>query len=123
MPDIKRLQPLIDGLLKMSEAGKISWTETSDEKMFQASVGTYVVTIKMELVGQNWGEDIYRYLLRIHDNAGKFLDEITEADIPDDARFTGGLGRDDALKHLYDSARRKALNVDKALDDFLSYLK
>ena len=122
MPDVKRLQKLIERLTMMSESNNVPWAETSEERTFQASLQQFTVTVELEHVGQNWGEDIYRYVVRIHDNVGKLLDEVTERDFPDNSSFAGGTKAHDALKNLYDLARRKALKVDEQLDNLLASL-
>ncbi len=122
MPDVKRLQKLIERLTKMSEGNNVPWTETSEEHAFQASLQQFTVTVELEHMGQNWGEDVYRYVVRIHDSVGKLLDEVTEGDFSDKSSFAGGIQAHDALKNLYDMARRRALRVDEQLDNLLASL-
>ena len=121
MPDIKRLLELIDRLTTMSAENKVPWTETSDEKTFQATLNLYTVTVACEYAGQNWGEDVYIHVIRIHDAVGKLLDSATERDFSG-MHLRRGVLAEEALRDLYDNARRKALKVDEALDDLLGSL-
>ena len=122
MPDLKRLQALLERIGAMSRNDSVPWTETSAETAFQASVNQYTVTIEKEHLGQDWGEDVYGYVFRIQDNEGKLLDEVRPRDFPEYTLFGGRELPKDALRDLYDRARRKALQVDKQLDDLLASL-
>ncbi|MGA2878055.1 MAG: hypothetical protein ABSG13_03815 [Bryobacteraceae bacterium] len=122
MPDIKRLGTLIDRLRKMSDEDRVPWTETSDEQAFQATFKGYAVTIAQEVEGYNYGEPSYQYAIRFYDGLGKLLDTATASDFPPGYEFEGEKKAWNALKELYDIARRKALKVDQALDDLLRSL-
>lgn len=122
MPDLKRLQALIERIDAMSRNDTVPWTETSAEAAFQASVNQYTVTIEKEYLGRDWGEDVYGYVFRIQDSEGKLLDEVRPRDFPQSTPFGRHERADDALRDLYDRARRKALHVDKQLDDLLASL-
>jgi hypothetical protein len=122
MADIERLRTLIDRITPMTLADKVPWTETSDERTFQAQLGNYNVTVAHEFVGQEWGEDVYVYTIRIHDTLGKVLDTAVERDFPENFYFADGKRGREALRDLHDLARRKALKVDQALDDLLNSL-
>jgi len=122
MPDLRRLQALIERIGEMSRNDTVPWTETSVEAAFQASVNQYTVTIEKEYLGQNWGEDVYGHVFRIHDSEGKLLDEVRARDFPENTWFQGHERPEDVLRDLYDRARRKALRVDKQLDDLLASL-
>jgi hypothetical protein len=122
MPDIKRLGTLIDRLRQISGENKVPWTETSDERTFQAALNGYVVTVSLEDAGQDWGQTVYIYSIRIHDLLGKLLETATERDFPVNYKLSGDKNGAEALQDLYDVARRRALKVDEALDDLLRSL-
>jgi hypothetical protein len=122
MPDIKRLGTLIDRLRKLSDDNQVPWAETADERTFQAALKGYAVTIVQEDAGDYYGEPTYQYAIRFYDTSGKLLDTATEGDFPDIYKFEQGKNSREALRDLYDSARRKALKVDQALDDLLRSL-
>jgi hypothetical protein len=122
MPDTERLRTLINRITPMTLANKVPWTETSDERTFQTQLGNYNVTIAQEYAGQNYGEDVYVYAIRIHDTLGKVLDTAVERDFPHGFTFAEGRQATEALGYLHDLARRKALKVDEALDDLLNSL-
>lgn len=122
MPDIKRLGSLINRLGELSGENKVPWTETSDERVFQAALKGYAVTVAQEDAGDNYGEPVYRYTIGFYDSFGKLLDAATEWDFPKGYEFKGNKTPQEALQDLYDIARRKALKVDQALDDLLKSL-
>jgi hypothetical protein len=122
MPDIKRLKTLIDRLRKLSDEDQVPWSETSDERAFQAALKGYTVTVAQDYAGQDWGQAVYVYAIRIHDTLGKLLETATERDFQDQRSFVGNKTAAEALQDLYDLARRKALKVDQALDDLLRSL-
>jgi hypothetical protein len=122
MPDIKRLGTLIDRLRKLSDEDQVPWVETADERAFQASLKAYTVTIAQEYAGQDWGQTVYIYAIRIHDLLGKLLETATERDFPVNYKLSGDKNGAEALQDLYDVARRRALKVDEALDDLLRSL-
>ena len=122
MPDIKRLGTLIDRLRKLSDENQVPWVETADERAFQAALKGYTVTIAQDYAGQDWGQAVYVYAIRIHDTLGKLLETATERDFPAEYRFAQKKTAAEALQDLHDVARRKALKVDQALDDLLRSL-
>lgn len=123
MPDVKRLSTLIRRLNELSDAGEIPWAETADERVFQAALKTYIVTIAQEWAGQNWGTDIYRYVIRLLDPVGRVLDSATAEDFQGNSPMEMDKSEaGETLQHLYDAARRKALKTDEALDDLLNFL-
>ena len=122
MPDIKRLGTLIDRLRDLSDENQVPWVETADERAFQAALKGYTVTIAREYAGQDWGQSVYFYAIRIHDPAGKLLETATEKDFPEEYKFAGKKNAAEALQNLQEVARRRALRVDEALDDLLRSL-
>jgi hypothetical protein len=121
MPDVERLQKLVDRLRELSAREKVPWTETADEGSFQATLHGGVVTIADEQGGEPYGEFVRRYVVRFYDPAGKLLDSATSTDFAGQT-FSGGKEALGALSDLYEMARRKALKVDEALDELLRSL-
>jgi hypothetical protein len=122
MPDVKRLATLIDRLRDLSERDQVPWTETSDERTFQAALNGYALSIAQEDAGDYYGEPITRFVIKFYDATGKLLDTASETDFIDYPQFAGQKGPREALQELHDMARRKALRVDQALDDLLKSL-
>lgn len=113
MSDEKRIA-LVKGLLEQTDAGKLSWEETTDEDYFQVAFPKYVVVIAKREYSDG---DVYHFVL-IRNAAGKVVDSIDYQDIPlafEDPR--------DLLKGLYEKARRRASGVEAAIDEILSDLK
>ena len=128
MPDPNLVPKLIERLISLTAEGKIEWKETASEDDFQATVAQHVVTISRSTNRDNW--DALEYKIRVADRKGTLIDEAMPSD------FDHGLlirelrpeGRTvqhspfEAFVRLYDSARRSARNVDKALTELLSSL-
>jgi hypothetical protein len=113
MPDPTLLPKLVVRLQDLTTEGKIDWQETANENAFQATVGQFVVTIHREKA--NW--DDWDYHISVVDLKGTLIDEAWAGHTT-----LAKLKPDYGLFHLYDGARRKAINADKALSDLLSSL-
>ena len=122
MPDVERLRTLVNRLRELSREDKVPWSETSDERAFQAVLRGGVVSISQEQSGYEYGEPTCRYVIRFFDNSGKLLDTAAANDFPEHWAFAGGKEPAEALSELHDLARRKALKVDQALDALLESL-
>src|ERR1017187_5371170 len=119
MPVSKLLATLIERLLLLTTEGRIEWQETADENSFQANVPQYVVTISRtagEFAVPNWV-----YEIRVADREGTLVDAASDSDF-DGGTKIGSYPPDRALNHLFEGARRKALNVDRALSELISSL-
>ncbi len=117
MPDAKQLVQLATKLTELTQQGKVVWEETAQETEFLTALPAYGVRISHEIVGQNWGDDVFDYRLTILDEKGRVLETITDRKIYDDTY------KSDLLSGLYELARRSALNVDDRLIDLLSGLQ
>lgn len=122
MPDVDRISKLVEQLGKLSAENKLQWSETSDSSSFQCSFAKYSVTAFEEWSHVDWGKDYYNYGITIRDADGKILESARQTDFPPGMEIAGGLTPFNALKGLYDIARRRALKVDQALDDLLGSL-
>ena len=118
MPDSKLLPKLIERLLQLSAKNKIDWEPTANENEFQAVVKQYLVTVGRNHNRDGW--DAWDYSIHVADGNGTQLDEAvanaahSTAEVP-----SVSYG---ALENLFDQARRRALNVEEALNDLLSSL-
>ena len=121
MADSPTLVKLINRLIKLTEENKVEWAETGEAQRFLAAFPQYTVSISKKYAGQNWGEDYYEYPISVSDASGKVLEEASDSGLVH-AEFPGYQSSQDAMKFLYEQARRKALKVDEALSDLLSSL-
>ena len=106
----QRLVALAEALLKQSEAGKLEWRETDKLKSFIHTGASATIAIEIDKNGD--------YAMSIINEDGLTLDSINSADYND-----YGNAEDTAwapiLRQLYDAARRKALDIDTAIDGLL----
>ena len=109
----RRVQRLID----RTDQGKVSWEITADKGSYQASFPSYAVRL-FARENDRYADQEVDYVLTIHDESGEMVDEITDTALRES-------GFDEAYKkmgHLYNEARRKAMGVDKVIEDLLSEL-
>lgn len=103
-----KYQALITKLLKNTRAKKIDWQPTDSGGVFQASFPGYSVRLDMKR------DD---YFLSLYNEWGEFVDSMSDAQLHHDYQ-----GAYDAMKELYELARRDAMGVDEALDTILGQL-
>lgn len=122
MPVSNLLTTLIERLLDLTTEGRIAWQETASEDDFVANLSQYVVTISRTDEATGTGEArTPRYWIRVADREGTLVDSASDADF-DDILTLIGMSPIEGLKRLFDAARRKALNVDKALSELIASL-
>lgn len=91
--------------------GVINWSATEKSGVFQTSLAGYAVRANVRKSKLHSGEN--EYFIAIIDPFGDVVEEMG------DEEFDGGYS---IMKSLYDSARREALGVDKAIDEILKDL-
>lgn len=109
----EKIAKLVRKLHEKTIDGKLEWEQTDKRGVFQTSFPDYTIRISMQL--EESGE---YYYVSIYDSQGILVEQVNdvglEGDIPDSFKL---------MKEMYEFARRKALGVDKALDDILSQLE
>ncbi len=113
-----KIHVLVQRLIDRTEQGKVAWEITPDHGTYQASFPNYSVRILTRTQYASYGPST-DFVLTIHDEGGEMVDEITDIGLKES-------GFEDAYKrmeHLYNEARRKAMGVDKVIDDLLSDLE
>jgi hypothetical protein len=102
-----------EGVLSKTREGRIPWKPTAEESNYIAAIGgQYVLSVSAYDTTDSWGNTARHYALILRDRD----DELTTATDTDQ-----GISSDD-LRELYESARRKALNVDEKIDSVLEVL-
>ncbi len=116
-----RIIALIQQLYQQTLSGKIKWEKTSHKSAFQTALPTYAIRIS-----SSYGLTEAVYELTIYDKEG---DVIESVDTDTSPAFLKGKEADDlspethrALVELFGEARRRALDVDQALDSLLATL-
>lgn len=115
MPDSK-FEILIIRLLANSREGKIGWESTASSGVYQAAFPNYSVRV-LARTNAEYNQD---YGLEIYDQEGQVIEQVWDTDL-DDSSFPSRRNYQ-RLKELYSLARRRALGVDRALDDILQAL-
>ena len=97
---------LINRLYQKTYDDEIAWETTSDEDAFQRSFPKYSVMILRR--GPSAGQ-----FFQLYDEDGRLIEEISHQD---------AVGQGIDVTDFFDMVRRKALGVDKALDELLEEL-
>jgi hypothetical protein len=106
-----RIVRLVQLLLEKTSAGEIRWEETPTSNTFQCSLSNYSVLISQTSFRDAPGAT---QSLAVANEEGRIIEEVE----------SGALGSNDwLLRDLFALARRKALGVDKALDEMLHLLE
>lgn len=112
---------LVTTLAKLTKLGRIDWESTIDYGTFQVSFKNYTVRI-FSKAGMNAENDVIVQLLN---EEGLVAESFTDIDLNNDSDNT----QDDraywynTMVELYTYARRRALGVDKILDEIISSLE
>lgn len=112
----EKLKQLINRLREKSERGEVGWeSDAGSETQYFASFPGYSVAI--ERTERQNGTPIFTF--SILDKSGSKLESISI----DDAYYNMYWDRPyDELSSIFKDARRKAMNVEQALDDILRVL-
>jgi hypothetical protein len=109
----RKLSDLVLALAKKTEQGKVSWEKTAEEEVYQVAFPNYTIHLLTRPSDESEGLD---YLLRIMDEDGTLIEEVSDVDLGGGGVFFK------AMDQMYKSARRRALGVDKALDAIFASL-
>jgi hypothetical protein len=102
-----------EGVLSKTREGRIPWKPTAEESNFIAAIGgQYVLSVSAFQAKDQWGNKRRHYALVLRDRDEE-LTTVTDTD--------QGVSSD-AVKELYETARRKALNVDEKIGGVLEVL-
>lgn len=107
---------LIERLIDNTDQEKLHWEETAFPGKFIAHMSKVDIVVSYEF---NRTYNKHEYAFAIETKDGSLIDRI-KASEKDSTVFVG----DDfiLLSNIYEKARRKALNIDKTIDDILGEL-
>ena len=106
----------VQKLYRKTDAGSVQWEEDEVEGIYQVVFPEYTVRIWLQFQ-DGYGPGSEDYVLGIFNARGLKIEEVSDVDLAEDLSDSY-----EALKHLYQAARRKEMGVDKALDSLLSSL-
>ena len=95
-----KIEAILEKLFQLSREGKIAWKPTVNPTTFSAVLGDSSALISKDGTTIN---------LKLLDSSGDDLDHLS-------------LWGDSRMEQLYESARRRALNIDARLDNVLGEL-
>ncbi len=107
---------LIRRLKDHSERSLLNWRPSTQEGVFKLVFDEYFLTVFSMPRAGVFGRT---YCLSIYDSEGNALEQVCDRDL-DETEL--GPEAFDLMKSIYDNARRKAMGVEKAIDDILGQL-
>ena len=109
-----KVERLVEVLAEKTYSGELPWEPTEDEDVFQCSFPNYSVRV----YSRGSYEGPITYILALYNANGVKIEEINDRDLD-----TEGFEESYAtMEQMYVGARRKAMGVNDALDDLLTYL-
>jgi hypothetical protein len=114
-----RLMQLIQGLHRGTRGGKIHWVRTGVKGVYLANFPEYAVRISVELPGKLLVQDKQYYYLRIYNDNGDMVEEITDAQLTKTPEFDPR----EVMIEIYNMARSQAMGADEAIDALLKVLQ
>ncbi|MBN2223272.1 MAG: hypothetical protein JW765_01205 [Deltaproteobacteria bacterium] len=118
MADVK-LVKLIKLLADRTNQGSLQWGQTEEKGVFQTSFPNSSVRIESITDKIPDGGDVTYIGLSVYNSEGDLVESINSFDTSN----LGGRTGMDLMDKLYEAARRKAMGVDKVLDQTISYLE
>lgn len=121
MADRKNLV-LVQRLYQQTQKGKITWTETNQDRAFRAKLGTFSVIVR-EIDDPEY-PDIPDYQVELYNDKNRWIESISNSDL----RAFGEEKLDDltpyaVMSATYRLAHRQALGIDKVIDSILAQLE
>jgi O-succinylbenzoate synthase len=112
--EYKKIAKLVVSLHQKTIDGKLNWEQTDKRGIFQLSLPNYAIRFWM----RSKGEQAADYIISIYDSEGNLVEQASDVDLKNDLSKSYEI-----MKGMYELARRKAMGVDKALDDIISQLE
>lgn len=111
-----RLSTLVRLLDEKTQAGVVFWEKTGEDGIYEAVFDAFNLKIYKRLnpVDYKAQEDIY---IGIYDQVGTLLDEVTDLEI--ESSLSDAYER---MARIYQLARRRALGVDRAIENIIAQL-
>ena len=115
---VEKRWAILQRLLNRTRAGKTHWEPLGDsDTRFMTAVGDYSITIESEDVRS---PSMGPIKVTVRDYPDRILDQFDEYDLEVGDQTPTPAG--DLLADLYEAARRRAFNVDEAMNDLLNQL-
>jgi hypothetical protein len=119
---LERSLALVHALYKRTRDGAVDWQDVGTVDMFDAAFGDFRLRIRLVYDPDYPNEP--DYLLDVMNAHGGTIETISNISLrPLSDRLTNeGLNPYTVLRQIFDMARRKALNVDEAIESILGEL-
>jgi hypothetical protein len=108
---VARIQDIVDMLAEATAQGRVDWTELAENR-FGAKLGDNSIEAVRDIKGE--------YRITVFNSAGSAIESIVERQRATAGGLPMPVGK---VIELYRSARRRALGVDKTLDEVANFLK
>ncbi len=108
---------LAERLFSKTKAGELNWQETADENVYQVAFPGYALHI-----GEREFEDEPYIFIRLYNADGALMEDFDDGDLRNDVLPAGQASFYGMMLETYNSARRVAMGVERALDKILEEL-
>lgn len=110
----EKIAGLVVALNNATVAGRVVWSVTESDGIFQASFPNHSVRIYLVSNDSGFDDD---YVLEIVNEFGEVVESVR------DPELRGAVDEPYLfMRELYEMARRGAMGVDQAIDDIMRYL-
>lgn len=112
----ERVANLLMALKKKTDLGELHWTETESRAVFQVSFASYSVRLYQD--ANPFDSDETDIVFQIINDSGDVVEEVRDTELSSwfEKPFV-------FMRDLYESARRRAMGVDDAIDEIMRSLK
>ena len=115
-----RIYDFVQKLAKRTAEGRLNWERTETDGEYQASFPSYSVRILVRETAAQNSEDV---AVQIFGEDGALVEDFTDVDVAlASENMMNGQQAFRFMSQLHKDARRKAMGVDKALDDLMKSL-
>jgi hypothetical protein len=113
----EQITKLVSKLTELSKEEKVAWQEAGTKNTYLAQIGKAFVTVALSS-----SEPYGWYSLQVADDTGRIVDSAS-APYAGRGAMDSSLQNWEALRNLYELARRRALQSEKVVSDLLSTLE
>ena len=110
---------IVRGLFDRTMSGQLNWVLSFEDGVYQADFPNHSLQIMRWINDDMVGDDI---IIKIKNKEGMLIESFSDVNI-DSADIPGNDSSFTYMNKIYETARRQALGVDKALDEIIDDLE
>jgi hypothetical protein len=114
----EKLIQIVRRLLRLTQEGKLNWSEDPNSMSFTVSFPSYSLSISSE--DDVFNPDNRSVFIKIYNSEGGLIEAVSDEEFPGDTFVKEQKTPYKVLYELHQNARRRAIGIDAALDSILS---